>query len=246
MIKNIDRFRLIITDCLSARENMAIDEAILSHFEKDMLPILRLYCWEKGSMTIGASQKISEYQYLENKKIAKRVTGGGVLFHGHDISYSLILSAQSINHLDVKKSYEYICRFVFNFYSKLRLNPVYAKDDTAIVLSNDAYCQIGFEAYDILVNGKKIGGNAQRRTRKAIFQHGSIPILKTKKDAKIGYSLPDVGIGLSLEMAVELLSQSFRDTFNATLEHSSLTQEEEKTKKLLLKGKYHYENSSEN
>ncbi len=38
------------------------------------------------------------------------------------------------------------------------------------------FCFAGIEAYDILIKGKKIGGNAQKRKRNIIFQHGSIPI----------------------------------------------------------------------
>ncbi len=42
--------------------------------------------------------------------------------------------------------------------------------------SKTDFCFAGREAYDILINGKKIGGNAQKRKRNIIFQHGSIPI----------------------------------------------------------------------
>ena len=43
--------------------------------------------------------------------IQKRITGGGVLFHGHDISYSLLLSNDEFTGLSVKQSYEKICQF---------------------------------------------------------------------------------------------------------------------------------------
>lgn len=246
MITDKEMYRFIITKPLSARENMAIDEALLTCFDDKALPIFRLYCWEEDSVTIGASQNIETYDHLNREKIAKRVTGGGVLFHGHDLSYSLIIPTDAICTLNVKESYETLCTFLFHFYERLELAPVYVKDDSSVHLFKDAYCQVGFEAYDILIHGKKIGGNAQRRTKKAIFQHGSIPILKTKAQRQIGFSLRDVGIDLSISEAIVLLGDSFEETFNLSLEESRLTEEEEKIKELLLKGKYHYGIKQEN
>ena len=111
-----------------------------------------------------------------------------------------------------------------------------------IQLSKSEYCQVGFEAYDILVNGQKIGGNAQRRTKKAIFQHGSIPVTSVKKgntiDNKIGISLEDIGKNIDFETVQNKLTQSFEDTFDVELEFTQLTKEEENLKNNLLKEKY--------
>jgi lipoate-protein ligase A len=40
-----------------------------------------------------------------------------------------------------------------------------------------AFCFAGKEEYDLLIKGRKMGGNAQRRFKDVIFQHGSIPII---------------------------------------------------------------------
>lgn len=223
---------------------MAIDDALLSNYQDNNSAILRLYTWKKNSLTIGVSQNFSNYTFIENPNEigAKRITGGGILFHGHDLSYSLVIPTEILKNFSIKQSYENICSFILKFYKYLGLNVCYAKDDENIQLSKSEYCQVGFEAYDILVNGKKIGGNAQRRTKKAIFQHGSIPINRTKNDEKFGNSLEDVNINLTFEEATKLLIASFEDTFNVELEYSTLTEQEEKTKALLLKDKYDYAN----
>ncbi len=245
MLKNKSKFRIIVTKEKSAQENMSIDDALLSTYKKDDCGILRLYTWEK-SFTIGVSQNFSNYSFYEeyDKNYAKRITGGGVLFHGHDLSYSLVIPISHLEDLNIKESYEKICTFILNFYKKLGLNAMYAKDNKEIQLSKNEYCQIGFEAYDILVNGTKIGGNAQRRTKKAIFQHGSIPIKSLKVDnsfnTKIGSSLEDLDININYEEAKELLIESFSQSFNVEFEYSTLTEEEKKNKNILLKEKYNY------
>lgn len=237
------KFRIINSNRNSAKENMATDDALLSLFKENNDAILRVYYWDK-SFTIGISQDFEMYSFKDeyNKNYAKRITGGGVLFHGHDISYSLVIPVELLDGLNIKESYEFICQFILNFYKKLNLNAKYAKDCDEINLSKSEFCQVGFEAYDIIVNGKKIGGNAQRRTKKAIFQHGSIPLksLDRTYDEKIGTTLEDFNINLEFKEASLLLIEAFNDTFNVELEKSSLSNEEIAKKNQLLKDKYDY------
>jgi lipoate-protein ligase A len=246
MIHKKSHIRVIQHDNLSAKENMAIDDALLSSYEENLPTIFRLYSWE-NSFTIGVSQKFENYPItsLYKGNFAKRITGGGVLFHGHDLSYSLVIPTSNLEGLNIKESYEKICTFIINFYKSLGLDAKYVKDNEDIELSKNEYCQVGFEAYDILVNGKKIGGNAQRRTKKAIFQHGSIPLFSNKNeifDGKIGYTLEDFNVNIDYKKAKKLLIESFEASFNVEIIHSELSEKEEKKKNLLLKEKYDYSN----
>jgi lipoyl(octanoyl) transferase len=232
-------YRLILTNNNSAKMNMAIDKALTISFEKDDMPILRFYTWE-DSFTIGLGQDLEHYDDLRkiyNNNCSKRITGGGVLFHGHDISYSLVLSNTEFGTLSVKQSYEKICQFLLEFYRKLGLNPTFVKDSEYIKLKKNEFCQVGFEAYDIIVDGNKIGGNAQKRNKKLIFQHGSIPIFKTKKDKKMGISLEDLDIHLSFEEAQNKLIESFNESFDAKLILSQLSPIENENLKKILEGK---------
>jgi len=246
MIEEKSHFRIIQDKSLNAKENMATDDALLSSYNENDSAIFRLYSWE-NSFTIGVSQKFENYPIssLYKGNYAKRITGGGVLFHGHDLSYSLVIPTNLLEGFNIKESYEKICLFILKFYKKLGLDAKYVKDCNTIELSKNEYCQVGFEAYDILVDGKKIGGNAQRRTKKAIFQHGSIPIFKNNDknlDGKIGYTLEDLNIKLDYEEAKKLLIESFVESFNVEITHSELTKTEKEKKNTLLKEKYDYSN----
>jgi lipoyl(octanoyl) transferase len=236
---NKKEFRLILTNINDAKMNMAIDKALSISYEKDDMPILRFYTWE-NSFTVGLGQDIEHYDDL--KKIykdnySKRITGGGVLFHGHDISYSLVLSNTEFGNLSIKQSYEKICQFLLEFYKNLGLNPSFVKDSEYIKLKKNEFCQVGFEAYDIIVNGNKIGGNAQKRNKKLIFQHGSVPIFKTNEDTKMGISLEDFEIHLSFEEAQNKLIKAFEKCFDAKLILSQLTQIENENLNKILEGK---------
>lgn len=231
------KFRFIKTDALDAVHNMAIDKALALSYKKDNLPIFRLYTWQQ-SFTIGASQTLDDYntKFEEFKNSgAKRMTGGGILFHGHDVSYSLILPNSEFENLSVKKSYEKICSFLITFYQHLGLNASYAKDIETIQLSKSNFCQVGFEAYDIIIDGVKIGGNAQKRAKSMIFQHGSIPLYTDKKDQKIGASLKDIGINISFDECMNGLKKAFETTFDCELIEDSLNEEEQTYLEQILK-----------
>lgn len=216
-------FVLLRSPKLSAQENMHIDKELFNNFTPLSSPILRVYSWEQ-SYTYGISQKlhlIKHFDYLKNyyDNYAQRMTGGGILFHGNDISYSLIIPTSYVKNLSVKKSYELICSFLLNFYKRIGLKPIFAKDVKTISLSKSEYCQEGFEPYDILVDDKKIGGNAQRRGKNTIFQHGSISI--DNSSYSIGNSLEDLGVKVSFERAQSLLIESFEETFNVIFEKTN-------------------------
>lgn len=231
-------FRLIRSGTLSAKENMAMDKVLFDNFSNTLVPIFRIYTWQK-SFTFGMSSSISK---IKDKKellayknnYAKRMTGGGILFHGNDISYSLIIPTSYMDSLSVKKSYEKICKFLLHFYKSLGLDAIYAKDDNSIDKSKNEFCQLGFEDYDILINGQKMGGNAQRRTKNTIFQHGSIGIFNLDDALHTGNSLKGLGIELSYEEATQQLIQSFEKTFEVVLEDSILYDEEKKKLQVLL------------
>ncbi|MDX4039153.1 lipoate--protein ligase family protein [Aliarcobacter skirrowii] len=223
-----NKFRLIITQNLSSSINSNIDKALFKSFKNDSIPVLRLYSWE-DCVTLGAGQKLDDYEKLQNSyknNISKRLTGGGVLFHGHDISYTILVNPNMIENKDVKETYFLICQFLLKFYEDLGLKADFAKDNKDIVLSKSPFCQVGFEAYDIIINNRKIGGNAQKRAKNCILQHGSIPLYTKQKDELFGNSLEDFGINLSFEEAKNRLIEAFKTTFNVEFFEDKLNKEE--------------------
>ena len=185
---------------------MEFDKSLLEKGE----PTFRLYTWKPNSFTLGRSQKQENIEKFGNDW-ARRETGGGLLFHGYDVSYSITIPTKLLGSKSVKESYEYLCSFLLHFYKKLGLHVEYAKDIN-LELSKSFFCQEGFEPYDMMYDGKKIGGNAQRRTKTTILQHGSIPLKKDNREYA-GYSLEEFGVKLSPQKAKDLLRQSFVELF---------------------------------
>ena len=245
------KWRFIDTGVDSANWNMSVDEALNFHFNQNSLPILRLYRWEP-SVSFGRFSKVRnelELKRLECSGIsyARRITGGGILPHGGDISYSLVIPRSFIKAKGVKESYGYLCGFLLEFYKKLGLNADFAaRSNQAIKMSS--ICLSGNESYDIIIQGRKIGGNAQKHGRDTLFQHGSIP-LKFEKELleplfvygsgiDEAASLSTLGIDKGHEELKEILLEAFCETFDAEMVFDSLTKQEMESAKKLLESKY--------
>jgi lipoate-protein ligase A len=177
-------FRLIRSYPGSAAYNMALEAKIFSRYMEDGIPVFRLYSWQSPSITYGISQQPENKIDIERcacdgVQIAQRMTGGGVLFHHNEITYSLACGKADIGEdKKVFVAYRQICAFLIYFYKSLGLKPFFALDleDFKNKCAPHELCSASREKYDIVINGKKIGGNAQKRKRDAIFQHGSIPL----------------------------------------------------------------------
>ena len=156
-------WRLLFTGFNSAAENMAIDHAILTaHSKNIVIPTVRFYGWNPSAISIGYFQQLTEEVNLDacsqhGVDYVRRITGGGAVFHEHELTYSIVVSENNPNiSRNILESYGTICGAVIRGLSQLNIESTYAPIN------------------DILVNGKKISGNAQTRKYQTILQHGTI------------------------------------------------------------------------
>ena len=247
-------WRLIIDSDSDGFYNMAEDEAIFSFYRKAKIPTLRIYSWSNPFITLGYFQKprnVLKIENLEKNKIefTRRITGGFAILHFYEITYSLSLSCKDLNlPRGVKDSYFVLTSFILNFYKRLGIKNIIFAHNLSNSSKNTNFCFASFEPYDILIEGKKIGGNAQYRRKELIFQQGSIPL-------KLDFSLieklinvkrPLEAQGLSYFLNKELdkeglkykLAQAFEEEFGIDLVFSPLSEEEREETKKLMKGKY--------
>lgn len=245
----LKRWRLIDTGTASAGWNMAVDEALLNGYEKESLPILRLYGWE-ASLSCGrflkANGSLDTQRVQENGlALVRRMTGGGILVHGGDLSYSLIVPRSFIGSRSVKESYGFLCGFLIRLYEKLGLKAGFAQADSP---RRSNVCLAANETYDIMIEGRKMGGNAQRHTKNNIFQHGSIPMSIDQEGLEPYFleesglsraaSLHRFGIAPSYEELSILLKEAFCETFRAELTQKSLSKAEKEEAQKLFRDKY--------
>jgi len=242
-------WRLIDTGPLSGAENMAIDEALLSCFDPaKSRPILRLYGWSPPAFSYGRFQKPEEIIDLEKCRAdgvqtVRRITGGGVIYHAGELTYSLVCPVEFIpGARSVKDAFFHLTSFLLAFYRSLGLKACHAAEHyhgSRRLGERTSLCFAGIESCDILIKGKKIGGNAQRRLKNVIFQHGSIPLrqMADKGNAYLLHpdaevlgkttSLADEGVSTVAESLAVALKESFEYCFEVTFDPCGLTGNEE-------------------
>lgn len=226
-------FRLVRSLPGSAVRNMSVDERMFARYLQDGVPVLRVYRWKSPSFTYGVSQQPSDGLDLarcaaDGIGIAKRMTGGGILFHHDEITYSFVCSRNDVGEPEgTLVSYRQICAFLIRFYSSLGLTASFALESPRFSAHSAAHdlCSASHEKYDIVIAGRKIGGNAQKRSRHAVFQHGSVPVsVDWRYVRRYAPGLPaDIAAGVT--MLSEVLSrvprateleQKLIDAFSAT------------------------------
>ena len=155
--------RVIFDTPRDAFLNMAIDEALLQECSfKRAMPTLRLYSWNPPAVSIGFFQRIREEVDLKRAKslgvdVVRRYTGGGAVFHEMELTYSIVIPEDWAPG-SITSSYRKICSGIVRGLSLLGLRAEFSPIN------------------DILVNGRKISGNAQTRRNGFILQHGTILI----------------------------------------------------------------------
>jgi lipoate-protein ligase A len=260
MGNSMQTWRLIDTGPLDGVANMAIDEALLTSFAAgSSAPVLRLYGWDPPALSLGRYQQVEEVLDLEACSqscvtLVRRITGGGVIYHARELTYSMVCAPAHVPPAgSIKESFRHLTAFLLGFYRSLGLNAGYAVDrlpQGTRLGTRTPLCFAGHEAFDILINGKKIGGNAQRRTRLAIFQHGSIPLESTLAEGRELFrvfppgvldsttSLADQGVTLPPATLAELLVASFQETLGIDLVRDTLSGAETDLVAQLQRGKY--------
>jgi lipoyl(octanoyl) transferase len=157
----------------AADYNMALDEALLQLAPKLRSPVLRFYGWLEPAATFGYSQCYAEIEKLTHlRPLVRRPTGGGLVPHDTDWTYSLVFPAGHFWHgLKAVKSYQRAHEWIRDAFAKMDVATTLAPASQKEILGQ---CFVGAEKDDVLWHGRKIAGAAQRRTRSGLLIQGSV------------------------------------------------------------------------
>lgn len=156
-------WRVIRASQNDAFMNMAIDEAICNSVrDGDSPPTIRFYTWRPSAVSIGYFQSLVkevdvDYCNAHGIHIVRRRTGGGAVYHDSEgeLTYSVI-APEHMFPKGIVESYKVICGWII--------------DGLARIGMHSSFKPIN----DIVLNGKKISGNAQTRRDGILLQHGTI------------------------------------------------------------------------
>ena len=152
---------------------MALDEALLEHASVTGAPVLRLYSWTVAAATFGYSQHYRDVaDWTPLRPLIRRPTGGGLVPHDSDWTYSLIFPPEHAWYkLRAEESYKRVHDWISASFRALQVQAELSESCDKPVLGR---CFIGSEKFDVLAGGKKIAGAAQKRNKFGLLVQGSI------------------------------------------------------------------------
>jgi len=231
------QIRVLETGCNPGAWNMALDESLLTNLVDHDTPILRLYGWQPPCVSIGYFQSMEEeVDVLKCSNmgvdVVRRITGGGAVLHEFELTYTFITKNYPANILE---SYHLIC------------------EPVVLCLDRLGYSAKYVPLNDIVVDNKKVSGNAQTRKNNILLQHGTIlldvdvekmfSMLKVPSEKIKDKMIKDVkarvtGINRSFEDVASNLKESFAEIFGSQIITDTLSSKEKKDTEKLVIEKY--------
>jgi lipoyl(octanoyl) transferase len=220
--------------------NMAVDEHLFRLAGDSPRTFLRFYRWERPTASLGYSQAASrvidvEFCRAHGIDIVRRMTGGKLVLHDREVTYSVASADTAVFTATLRESYRLISEALLKGLERLGVSARLAEASPPAYLKGTMPC-FAFPARDeIEIGGRKIAGSAQKRTGPLFLQHGSI-LLETDEALLSEVSRPGespeslgmtslseaLGRPVDFDAAAGPLVQGFADLFGVDFERFAL------------------------
>ena len=165
----------------SAEVNMATDRDLFDRVAAGQWPpTCRFYSWRQLAFSFGYSQKIDQLVDVQACRLAglelvQRPTGGGLVIHGWDLTYTLIgpTDGQRLPR-GLLDSYRQVHQWIQQAFGALGIDVQLAPEQR--LPGVPSLCLSNVAPHDLLLNGQKIGGGAQRRRKGYLLHQGYIAL----------------------------------------------------------------------
>lgn len=167
--------RLLVDEPAPAAWNMAVDEALL---ELGEVPTLRLYGFSPHAVSLGWFQRFADFVDLPpGTPIVRRLTGGGAIHHGDEVTFSLALDAALLPG-DVAASYVRLHDAIVAALAGFGIHcERLARGHGQSARPDARWCFAEPGRDDLVTPRGKLLGSAQRRVQKPrprVLHHGSL------------------------------------------------------------------------
>ncbi len=205
--------------------NMGLDEALL---DAGAAPTLRFYTWSPDTLSLGYFQRWDDVPGTDSAgAVVRRITGGGAIHHRSELTYSMAAEADHpLFQGPVSASYERIHAALVGALAVLGVRAGMRRD-RAVTSDADGtgMCFHKSTPLDIVWDGAKGVGSAQRRTNGRVLHHGSIKLDTTPLEGPVA-TLRQSGIEADVPDVARVVREAFERSLRLRFETSVPTQAE--------------------
>ena len=178
----------------TGEENMDMDRQLMAafldgRFQQRYGPkscLWRFYAWHPHAVTLGYNQDISGIDIRKCREagvdVVRRPTGGRAVFHAEEFTYSFFTESAEQNAVFYRMVHEVIQLAL----ASLGINAEFCRSTLSrpqgLQTAGSVSCFTASAKYELQVDGRKLVGSAQRKSRNVLLQHGSLPLSGRHKE----------------------------------------------------------------
>ncbi len=230
--------RLLPFESLSGVGNMAADEAMLESAAHGVASF-RFYTWTEPTLSLGYFQPSADRLTRPSSAWVRRSTGGAGILHdpAHEITYSFALPPGDAWQ---PAGESWLCRAHHLLQDTFR---IFGVETRAVICGEEqklgpVLCFLHQTPADLLANGSKVVGSAQRKLRGCLLQHGSILLSRSPLAPELPGIAELAGVRVDpLHLRFQVLKRIY-DAFGATMFQEPWTAEEIAERERIEREKY--------
>ena len=218
----------------TGEENMELDRRLMSsfldgRFQKQFGPdscLWRFYAWHPYAVTLGYNQDVAGIDLEKCRSagidVVRRPTGGRAVFHAEEFTYSFFAESAEQN----SELYRMVHEVIKLALERLGIHAEFCRSTLARPSgggsSETVSCFTASARYELQVEGRKLVGSAQRRTRNILLQHGSLPLSSLHKELCSFVALSDGDALEEIRNEMERKTTSLEEIMGHIPEYSRL------------------------
>ncbi|MEI6651111.1 MAG: biotin/lipoate A/B protein ligase family protein [Chlorobiaceae bacterium] len=220
----------------TGEENMEVDRRLMSsfldgRFQKQFGPnscLWRFYAWRPYAITLGYNQDVlgidSDKCRSAGIDVVRRPTGGRAVFHAEEFTYSFFAESPEQN----SELYRMVHEVIKLALESLDIHAEFCRSTLTRPQgggsSETVSCFTASARYELQVEGRKLVGSAQRRTRNVLLQHGSLPLSSRHKELCTFVALSDGEAFEEIRNEMERKTTSLEEIMGYIPEYSRLVE----------------------
>jgi lipoate-protein ligase A len=203
--------------------NMACDDVLLSRVDANPgEAVFRTYSWAEPTLSLGyfqSTESLESSSSFLGCPVVRRITGGGAIWHEQDLTYALVLPRAIFPHTE--SLYWLVHGMIAACLEEtgLAVGASRAIEQRQTLPDSDRsrvrpfLCFEDHGAFDVVLQGRKLVGSAQRRKPRAVLIHGSVQLTQTGAErAEANVMVRSHLVRIPAVFGLELVASEFRDT----------------------------------